>query len=450
MPETRVTPSRRIAFEVLQHVFTRKHFPDDLLRRYLERFHAKPEDRHLATELVYGVLRWQNRLDDIVSRFSERPAGDIHFQTRIILRIGAYQILFLGGVPDFAAVDEAVRLERQYGERKRASFVNGLLRSLCRERNTLTFPDFSGDPVGYLTVTQSHPVWLVKRWITRFGLEETRKLVESHNRIPPRTLRMNTLKTHAGAFEKACAGEGGAVEKSRFLASSYCLLEGTLHDSGLFGRGMFLFQDEGSQLAGAILSPLPGERVLDACAAPGGKTSHLAALSDNRACITAVDAHAKRFDALQKNCRRLGVEPIHCVLADMQSPPFQPESFDRILLDAPCSGTGTVRRNPDIKWHRTEEDILRNGRKIKTLLYKTAVLLKNGGRLIFATCSLEAEEGEEVIQEFLADHGSYRLEVPGPLLPDSLQDTVTPEGFVRTFPHRHNMDGFFIAILTKK
>jgi 16S rRNA (cytosine967-C5)-methyltransferase len=445
-----MSPSRRIAYDILIQVQEKKIFLDHLLRTNLNRHRPSAEDRQLLTEIVFGVLRWRNKIDYLLGRFASRPVTEMNPGTRVVLRMGVYQIVFLGGVPDFAAVNEAVLLEKRHGRARSASFVNAVLRALCREKSGLSFPDFSADPEQYLTVTQSHPDWLVRRWADRFGLEDTRRLVEANNRIPPTTLRLNVLKTDGASFEAACTAAGVEVERRRWVSAAYALKKGKMHDTGLFRRGLFFFQDEGAQLAAEALRPGPGEDILDACAAPGGKTAVLAGQSENRARISAVDLNPKRIGRLKENCARLGIGHTAFIQADMQSPPFRDAAFHRILLDAPCSGTGTLRRNPDIRWNRTERDIIDNGRKSKELLEKTAPLLREGGRLVYATCSLEPEEGEEVIGDFLAKHRGYHLEDPRAVFPGLDTGFTTPDGFIRTFPHKHDMDGFFIASLIKR
>lgn len=266
-----ITLSRRIAYEILIQVQEGKVFLDHLLRTRLRRHEMTREDRLLLTEIVFGVLRWRNKIDAILARFSSRPVDEIDPGTRAILRMGVYQIAFLNGVPDFAAVNETVLLEKRYGKPRRAPFVNAVLRSLCREKSTLEFPDYASDPEKYMTITQSHPGWLVRRWLGRFGPEETRRLVEANNRIPPTTIRINPLRTDRASFEEDCTADGIVLERRSHVSAAYTLKKGKMHDSDFFRRGRFFFQDEGAQLAGEALQPGPGEDILDVCAAPGGK-----------------------------------------------------------------------------------------------------------------------------------------------------------------------------------
>jgi len=439
---------RRAAASVLGRVFGQGAYADILLAADLAS--VRPEDRALTTELVYGVLRRSITLDWIMERFSTVKIKKMETAVQVALRIGLYQIFFLSRVPVRAAVDESVRLVK--GARKRG-FVNAVLRRAALEKDNLPWPGPEMDLAQRLSIIYSHPGWMVRRWLRRYGEVEVEALLRANLAPPRRTLRVNTLRISREDLVKKLSGLG--LETRGGLYSPYALdiLSGTL-PAELAGEGLFAMQDEASQIVPMLLSPRPGALVLDACAAPGGKTTAMAGIMKNRGRIVAVDRYAGRLAALRRLAKTLGVTIITPIVADSSEAVFRHLKgrlpFEYILLDAPCSGLGVLGRTPDIKLHRKESDIRALAETQKRLLKNMFRLLRPGGRLVYSVCTLEPEETEEIVRWALENSGDISFENARPRLPATCATLVTSVGFLQTMPHRHHMDGFFAAIFTKK
>ncbi len=408
----------------------------------------KSLDRAFITELVYGVLRRREYLDWAIGRFTTHRRRQ-SVKLKNLLRLGAYQILFLDRVPASAAVNESVRLAKTLGEKAIAGFVNAVLRAMSRAE-TIPLPDPAEDPIRHISVKYSHPEWLVTRWLPRLGPEKTIALCAANNEIPPVTVRVNPMRTTRDALSAELKRAGIDVTSCR-ISSSGLMLRGVAHLTELpaYQRGDFYVQDEAAQLVGFAVSPKPGERILDACAAPGGKSTHLAELMGDRGEIVAADAGAKRLERVVENAGRLGLASIRPVVADVTRDlaAFGDTPYDRILVDAPCSGLGVLRRNPEAKWYKTEAVIGKMAALQLKILDQVAPTLKHGGVLVYSTCTTEPEENENVVGSFLARHPDFRLESLQSLWPES--GLVTPEGTLNTILNPYQMDQFFAARLIK-
>jgi len=439
---------RRSALEVLNRLSARRQSLDKLMETAHAGGSLDQRDRNLFTTLVYGVLRWQGRLDWIIAVLSSRPFEKIHPRVLNILRLGLFQLLFLDRVPDAAAVNTAVRLARTTGAAWAAGYVNALLRSFLRKQDDLPLPEYRRDPVQALAVRQSLPRWLARRWIDRYGLEGARALGKTCNRIPPLTLRTNTLKIDRQTLMEALVHEGLSVEPTPVAPQGIVLPDGgrAVAELKTFEKGLFQVQDEAAQLVSTMLAPQPGQRVMDACAGLGGKTGHLAQIMKNRGTVIALDNQRWRLAKLEAEMKRLGVTIVCPRTGDLTAgvDEIAGEVFDRVLVDAPCSGLGVLRRNPDTRWTVSEADLARQGRRQACMLDKAARLVAPDGILAYAVCSLEPEENEEVVQAFLDQHPEFRLETaPMPDLPAAA--LVDERGLLKTFPPRDGMDGFFAA-----
>jgi len=404
-------------------------------------------DKAFVREVVYGVLRWRGRLDWIISAYSRIKPARMERAVITILRIGAYQILFMDRVPSRAAVDESVKLAKGIKKGEAAPFVNGILRGIAEGRKEVPYPDLGTDPLDHIATRYSHPLWLVRRWVEQWGAEETCALCQANNQIPPLTVRVNTLK---GSREEVIdqLRDEKIIATPTPLSPLGLVIENPppLDTWEPLQKGWFQVQDEAAQLVSMFLVPQPGERVLDLCAAPGGKTTHLAQVMEDQGEITAVDVSQAKLTLLQENCRRLGISIVKTVAQDAAAPlPFPLASFDRVLVDVPCTGLGTLRRNPDIKWRVKEADISRLQRLQGAILNQAATMVKKEGVLVYSTCTLTPEENEGVIEAFLAGQNEFRLEDASPLLPTGCQGLVDDKGYLRTLPHRHGTDGFFAA-----
>jgi 16S rRNA (cytosine967-C5)-methyltransferase len=444
-----VAPARKIAFKVLQKVAQERANSSILLDSYFRQERPSKLDRNLSTQLVYGTLRWQKRLDYIISSFSHIPINKIDIALLIILRIALYQIFFLDRIPDAASVSEAVKLSKEIGHQGHASFANALLRKACRACGNIALPTIKQSVKDYCVITQSHPEWLVEKWLNHWGTETTINMVKANNQEAPIYIRLNTLRTDKKALQKKLKKSGIETEDCHYLP--YCLKIRKPYAwsiENFLEKGYFYIMDAASQIVAHLVFACKNDIVLDACAAPGGKTYSLAMDINQEGRIISNDRHWGRIKEMKKNFNRLGISCASIVQSDIEKSPAFRSVFDRILLDAPCSALGRIRRSPEIKWNRDIEEISYYAQKQLILLEKVSDMLKSGGLLIYSVCSLEKEENEQVIQRFLEKRKRFHLAAPLKYLSAPLQDFVDEVGFIRTFPYKHDMDGFFAALLT--
>jgi 16S rRNA (cytosine967-C5)-methyltransferase len=409
------------------------------------------EDRALAHELFYGVLRHRSALDWRLAACSTRRWGQVALPVQTVLRLGAYQLLFLDRVPPHAAVHEAVALAKVMAGEADVGFTNAVLRALERRKGELIVPDLLDHPIDHLTAEYSHPVWLVRRWLKRFGLQRTLAMCRANNAIPPITLRVNPLRVTRERLIEVLAKEGAIAEPCRVSPQALTLKTGLPAAPRAFAQGWYYVQDEAAQLVGLATAPRPGERILDACAAPGGKSIHMAELTGDRGEIVAVDTSPERLVLVEENRRRMGIKSIRPVAADLSNPTEAARlgRFDRILVDAPCTGLGVLRRHPEAKWHKTEALIVRLAAKQRAILDAVSPLLKPGGVLVYSTCSTEREENEERVEAFLRAHAGWTVENLQGVLPPAAAPLITPQGYLSTLGNAFDMDHFFAARLVK-
>ena len=414
--------------------------------------HSLPHrERALARELATGTIRRLNTLDWVLGLYLKHPLQKMTVWIRNLLRLGAYQLLYLERIPAHAAVDEAVRLARRYGHRGVAGLVNAVLRRLAAAKGELPWPDRQKQPLEHLALLTSHPPWLVQRWSRRFGADEARRLCEANNLPPPLSLRPNSLRISADALvEKLAAGGIAAYLSPRLPGAVLVERSGPVTALPGYREGLFTVQGESSALVAPLLQPRPGEDVIDLCSAPGGKSTHLAELMEDRGTVTAVDLHPRRLKMVQRAARRLGLQSIKTAAADgtqIGPPRFAPPQ--RILVDAPCSGLGVIRRLPELKWRRQPEEFADLARTQLALLQAAARLLRPGGRLLYSVCTTEPEETTavaEALEEACPELTPQPLE---PLLPPALKDGLVSPGRLFLYPHRHELDGFFISLWSK-
>jgi 16S rRNA (cytosine967-C5)-methyltransferase len=367
----------------------------------------------------------------------------------MILRLGLYQLAYLDRIPESAAVNESVNLAKEMVPRA-SGLVNAVLHNYLRRKDALTFPDPVSAPAASIAARHSLPEWLAAQWLDQLGFPETESLAEASSRQPPLTLRANTLRTTRDGLLRLF-GENGFPAVPCTHSPHGILMERRYQIPSLPGyrEGLFVVQDEASQMASLLLDPQPGERVLDCCAAPGGKATHLAQLMENRGELVATDISRAKLPLIREAAQRLGIGCLAVVSADLHRPETLPAGdFDRILLDAPCSGLGVIRRNPEAKWRLTQDDILRLAAAQKAMCANVATMLKKGGILVYSTCSTSMDENELVVQDFLSRHPDYVLEDLNGLFPDN-RELFTTDGMFRAWPHRHGMDGFFAARLRR-
>lgn len=446
--------ARQIALSVLNALDRSNTSVDLLFARVLAQ---NPDlvqpDRALAMELVYGVLRWRGRLDWIIKTLSHIPFRKLSPLVLNIVRLGVYQILFLSRVPPSAAVNESVELAKEKAPSWVIPFVNAVLRAAACKAGNIPLPGFEEDPVCAIAVGESHPSWMVDRWVRRMGIEETQSLCRANNRTPPVTIRTNTRRVSRERLLAAVAPYVNEVRVGRFSPDAL-VLKGMKQPVGRipsFQEGWFQVQDEAAQLIAYLLAPRPWEHILDACAGLGGKTGHIAQLMADKGAIVAVDNHRGKLNALKESMDRLGINLVEARQLDLRKPAPENclESFDRVLLDAPCSGLGVIRRNPDSKWKKQAKDLKRLSDKQRILLDVSASLVKPGGCLVYCVCSNEPEEGRAVIEGFLKNHDGFVIEDAVTGSSGINKAFINESGFFTTLPHKHDMDGFFAVRLKK-
>jgi len=448
-------PARRAAYAALRAVSTnRRDLPDALAR--VRTGLADERDAALAAEITTGTLRWRGAIDAVIEAFGRRPLPRVDPEVLDILRLSAYQLLHLDRVPARAVVDDAVEMTREARKRSASPFVNALLRRIERERERLPLPARPAAPdreaaLDYLSVTCSHPRWLVERWLDREGFDAAEAWVRFDNSAAPLTLRANTLAITRDELAVRLAAAGVAVAPTRYSPDGLIVVDGNPLLTPLHEQGAFFVQDEASQIVALVAGAQPRERVLDTCASPGGKTVAMAGRMGDCGLLVAGDVRARRVDLLERTVARSGATSIRIVRLDAEALPFGPV-FDRVLVDAPCSGLGTLRRDPEIRWRRSAADLPALAERQRRLLDRAATAVTSGGCLIYATCSSEPEENEDVVRGFLLDHAEFEIEPPD--VADTgvagLAMLLTPEGFFKTTPPAHGLEAFFAATLRRR
>jgi len=444
--QTRSKGVREIGVDILANVDRRRDYVDRLLERAFKTWDVSPVDRNLLVELVSGTLRRRGSLDWILGQLYHGDYSRTPGALKSVLRLSLYQLKYLDRVPDYAVVSEAVEIAKRQGGQRWGRTVNAILRAYGRRSAEMSFPENAADPLFALSVRYSHPEWLLNRWLDRYGLERTIRFCEYNNRRPALSLRVNFRKMdREAALQRLCA-DGFDVVRSEMLDDFIKVKKGGagIIEHELFASGVLAVQDESTALPPRLLSVKPGDRILDLCAAPGGKTCHLAHLTGDRAQILATDISRKRLQRLRENLARFELTSVEIRRADdklLEEPPF-----DKILLDAPCSGLGVLSRRSDLRWQRQLEDIGQAQETQLSLIDRAARLLRPGGVLVYSTCSLEPEETSMVVETFLANHGDFQADTDFCL---EIQSMEGQGGFWRTWPFEHRMDGSFAARLIR-
>ncbi len=410
-------------------------------------------DKALLNEIAHGVIRWMRRLDWFLNGFYRGNYEKCLPEVRNAMRVALYQILFLNKIPYSAAVNEAVEFIKRIHGDKHAGVVNGLLRTIIRTLENLVWPTREIDEVNYLGIIQSHPNWMVKRWINRMGFDESVKLCEENNKRPVLALRVNSLKITTDEFEQYLKEKNLHYKKGNYMDNFFTTKTmSKIYTDSLFRQGFFSIQDESAGLVSKLMDPQKNELVMDVCAAPGGKASHMSELMNNEGNIIAVEKYLSRLEVMDKNFERLGVKnvkKIHDNICDPSSIELKETlvgKADKILVDAPCSGLGVLSKKPDIKWKRALEDIC-NLQKLQLEILESSVkYLKAGGTIVYSTCTTEQEENFDVIEIFLSRHPEF-------ILDDALKyvdkKVVNRNGCIELFPHIHGVDGSFSARMVR-
>ena len=445
-PESIFETARGVAVKLLSRYENSDSYIDKLLDGELRRSDLSAADRALVTELVNGVVRWQGRLDWILTGFYHGEFAKCLPIVRNSLRIALYQMLFLSKIPPPAAINESVEIVKQFKGDRHAGIVNGVLRNILRNINTIRYPEKAENEVLHLSVHSSHPQWMVRRYVERFGVDQADSLLHANNHRPMITLRVNTLKTSLQFIEDELNQASIKYEISPVHDTSVLITSlRDLRSVRAWTEGYVTVQDASASLAVRLADPQPGMLVYDLCAAPGGKAIFAAELMKNTGRVVALELYESKVSFITENAVRTGVSIIEAVHGDALS--YTPkEQADLVLVDAPCSGLGTLSKKPDIKWRRTIDDIRKMSKKQLELLHHAATLVKPGGVLVYSTCTIEAEENADVIHAFLADHPEFTVEPAERFIAPEL----CTDGFMQTFPHIHKTDGAFAARLRRK
>ncbi len=454
--------ARKVALECLLTLSHSNASIASVVDSAYERYAINGRERRFINGLVYGVIRWHGQLDWVLDQFIN-PRFQLDARHRNILRLGAFQLLHLDGIPAHAAIFETVQLAtsdlRRNKRRKTGGFINAVLRSVQRDGTTLTYPPLDTNPAEYIAFSLSYPTWLVQRWIETRGVSWTLAFCRASNQIAPLALRVNTLLTKREEICQSLAANGIAATASKIAPDGIAFEDRaiTAFDTGeqtlkdILNREDIYVQDESAMLVAYLLSPRNSEFIVDLCAAPGGKTTHLAHLMGNAGKIIAVDMSAEKAALLEKNCRRVGARNVETRIMDVRKADLGfIKTADAVLIDAPCSGFGTLRRHPDIRWNKTLKQVHALSEVQYNLLKNAAQHIKPGGVLVYSTCSIEPVENEEIVQRFLADFPMFAVENAKDFLPDVPPSIITPQGFIQTFPHEHGVDGAFAARLRRK
>ena len=406
--------NRKIILEVLDRVENQNSYLNILLPSFFKKYKPGDLDKSLIQEISYGVIRFRKRLDWIIYQFLFSKKKKLPLTIQNILRMGFYQVLYLEKIPDYAIVNESVELAKQSPYPAYSSMVNAVLRNAIRQSVTINWPDTEKEPVKYVSVYYSFPEWLVERWINRFSLEMCVRICEASNTRPDLTLRINSLKTNMPQFQKELYQLKIPFQKSQHLPDTAVTIEGysNITQTPLFQKGLFSIQDESSILATEFLGPIPGDTIIDMCSGPGGKTTHISQILQNKGKVIAFEINQRRLKMVMEESRRLGIENIFPVLMDSRK--FIKEYLgkaDRILVDAPCSGTGVIRKKPDLKWKKWSTEHFNELNQIqKELLDIAALYLKPGAELLYSTCSMEKEENDDVIVKFIKKHPNFTIQ----------------------------------------
>lgn len=445
-PRATVSQARQCAYRVVRRVSDGEAFADRAFRGEADRLGLAGRDRAFAQQLAYGTVQRTGTLDYVLTAVSSRPVESIDPALRDILRLGVYQLVYLGGVADHAAVSQTVELAKLEAGRGHR-FANALMRRAAREGRELVAELTDGSP-SEAAVLHSHPEWLVRLWWDALGSSEALALLERDNRAPENAVRANELLVTPAELRELLAAEGVSTLPPDGLPEAVVLESPfDLHGSHLFERGALMPQSRGSMLVGHVLAPQPGERVLDLCAAPGAKTTHLAALMHGRGELVAVERHRGRSDALRRNCARMGASWVDVRTADADSVEPDEQAFDRVLLDPPCSDLGTLQSRPDVRWRKTPAMIEELAVVQRRLLDSAAERVRPGGMLVYSTCTISPRENERLVEAFLAERPDFGSDELGLERPEYRHPSAPR--FLQVLPHRHGTDGFFIARLRR-
>ena len=452
------TNIRELIVEILIRVERENAYLNILIQPYLNRSSIKSEDKALIQEITYGVTRFRKKIDWIINQFLDNQNKKLPLTIRNILRIGVYQIIFLNKIPDYAIGYESVELVKKSRYTGQSSLVNAVLRNIIRKSNDIHWPDIKQDPVKFISVFYSFPEWLIQRWLNRFGLDLCIRICQASNRKPNLTLRVNSLKISMPEMKIFFSESGISFKEGQHIPSESIILQEFLDigQSAIYRNGLFSIQDESSSLASRLLNPSPGQTIIDMCSGPGGKTTHLAQLMQNQGRIIAFEKNQKRLKMVLNECQRLGINIVTAVLND-SSQFYQDylEKADKILVDVPCSGTGVIRKKPDIKWKNLNNIRFKELNQLQSgLLDVASRYLKPEGDLLYSTCSMEREENDWIIKDFLEKNNQFTVQDTSSFVKKNSMIKYNTEikQAIQLLPgySGDNIDGFYMVKMQKK
>ncbi len=440
--------ARYVAVKTLYDIDVNKSFSNIKLNEYFKKYNLEQLDRAFASEILYGTIRWKIKIDYLLQKFSKIKVSKISPWALSCLRTAIYQIYFMDRVPDFAAVNQAVEISKKQ-ERKSSSFVNGILRNILRNKDE--FENINeADENQRLSIEYSHPKWFVELLIKQYGKDFTIDLMKQNNIPPSLTIRVNTLKCKREDLKKLLIEKDVEVKDGSLDEALIVKGYGMMEKSKEFREGLFTIQDESSMLSAKVLDPKPGEKILDMCSAPGGKSTHMAQLMENKGEIISIDIYEHKIKLIKENAKKLGISIINTKIMD--SAVFNNELVecaDRVLVDAPCSGLGLIRKKPEIRWNVSYEDILALAKIQYNILKNASKYVKEKGTLVYSTCTITKKENEEIIKKFLEENKNFSMVDISKYIPDNYINETCKEGYIKLFPNMQHTDGFFIAKLIR-
>ncbi|WIV10803.1 16S rRNA (cytosine(967)-C(5))-methyltransferase RsmB [Proteiniborus sp. MB09-C3] len=440
---------REIAVKILGEINEEKAYSNISITRNINEGISNL-DESLIREMVYGVIENKLLIDWVIMQFSKVKIKKIAPIIKEILRIGVYQILFMDKIPDSAAVNESVKLAKKYGHKGSVGYVNAILRNISRNKSNLEFPKRNNDPVEYLSVKYSHPKWMVEKWLSDYGLSFTEELCIANNEKPKLNIRVNTLKISKLDLMEKLESKGFIVSEGKY-AYDCIIIDNPVRitDTEEFKSGLFQIQDESSMMVAQIMDPSPGSLVIDVCSAPGGKTTHIAQKMQNEGKIIARDIHEHKLQLIEGNIKRLGINIIE--LEKFNALDLDEKLIgkaDYCLVDAPCSGLGLIRRKPDIKWNKEKDNLIEIAELQYEILMNSSMYVKNGGLLVYSTCTIQRDENIHLIRKFTENNNFKLISFESLINNTELKKSAT-NGYIELYPNINNTDGFFIAKMIK-
>ena len=442
----KIKSARQLAFDALYQIFEKEAYANLAVQEILRQFPLIREEKNLLTELVYGVCRRYNYLLWVIEQLSTRPIKKLHPTVRILLCIALYQLIYLDRIPESAAVNETVKISKKITHVGNSRFINGILRNFLRKKNQIVLPMKNENPISYYSLKYNVPEWLVRYWAESWGMSRTERILAAFQVQPLMCIRVNTLKMSAEDLKKRLSDEKISFETVPYTRDAFIIKQrADLIFGDLLQNGLIYIQSISSMMPAIILEARPQEKILDMCAAPGSKTTYLASLMENRGTIDAWDIYPHKINLIRENAKRLGISIIHAEVKDAtRSYPALYNTYDKVLLDAPCSGLGVISHKPEIKWRRSETDLMEFPKVQKKLLENASRYIKKDGILVYSTCTLNKKENENIIEEFLSSHPGFvnvdfSISVAG----------ESKNGMMTLWPDQFGSDGFFLAKLRK-